>query len=173
MNLMKLKLYKIGLLDRAFWPSFALVAVLFTLVVIFGSLIIGKPGQSTITISIGSLCVFLCFFVAVLYFVIAFQVFRYTENRTGSSDIKVIAIKIILSGICFILIVCFSINQLASRGRIFLVHTAGAFIMDLLYSIRSFLQIDVFGTIKKKNQEIVVMDDKNVSTNTPTLPNTS
>jgi len=53
------------------------------------------------------------------------------------------------------------------------VHTAGAFIMDLLYSIRSFLQIDVFGTIKKKNQEIVVMDDKNVSTNTPTLPNTS
>jgi len=173
MNLMKLKLYKIGLLDKAFWPSFALVAMVFILVVIFASLIIGKPGQNTIITIIGSLFVSLNFFVAVLYFIIAYQVFRYTENRTGSSDIKIIAIKIVLSGICFFLIVCFSINQLTTRGRFFLVHTAGFFIMDLLYSVRSFLQIDVFGTIKKKNQEVVVMDEKNVSSNTPTLPNTS
>lgn len=175
LNLLKMKFSKFSFADKAFWPSFVIIGMLFVLVIILGALFIGKPSTAANLLTLSVILSFLtlfCFIVAMLYFIIAYQVFNYTRHRSGSDDMNVIAIKIVLSGLCFVTIVCFAVNQLITRnmGPFFLVHMGGAFIMDILLSVRSFLQIDVFGTIKKKKQTVVVMDskdkDKNSSTST-------
>jgi len=149
MNLISKKIYRGNLLEKAFWPSFILVGVVFTGIFVFGILnILGtETGFLYPEIAI-ILVIFLI--LAIFYFIIAHKVFHYTKQRSGSKGLNRIAIKIVLSGVCFLMLILFGILHFIFYDPNILADCFAQLGLNLSLSIRSLLQIDVFGTIKNK-----------------------
>jgi hypothetical protein len=173
MNLISMKIYKKGdILERAFWPSFILVGIVF-LVQFFCSLLFGVGILDQAALSIYRQVIFcMCFILAIFYFITAYQVFKYSQKRSGSYDIKKIAFKIVLSGVCYVFIVIFGLWVHSILGKVspLYYHTI-AFLFNTSFSFRSLLQIDVFGTVtknKNKNKQEVIIFSTPETSNTLT-----
>jgi len=167
LNLMSMKIFKAGMWNKAFWPSFVIVGIMFIIIVVLGIWnFVSKQESDYITY----FCIVLfpiLLILAILYFYTGYRVIKYSNTKTQSEDLIIIAKKIILSGICFFLIFMLSLAswKLPEGGSRQLVIV---FLLDVTLSIRSFLQIDVFGTIKKKDN--VVVEDKS-SNNASSMTN--
>jgi len=71
--------------------------------------------------------------------------------------LKIIAWKIIGSGICFVLIILALVLLIVPFRKSPPSSYTLTFVLQLFISMRSLLQIDVFGTIKKKEGEVINM----------------
>jgi len=165
MSILSLKLYSGNILEKSFWPSFVLVAIVWLLLFSFGVLyIVGILSQTAISYLTG-IILFSCIILAIFYFITAKLVFNYTKKRSDSKGLKSIAIKIVLSGVCFILIVLNTgiLLYVQSKPSFYLANETAALTLGLLFSARSLLQIDVFGTLKKKGQQVVITNPKDVT----------
>jgi hypothetical protein len=170
MNLISMKIYKGHLLEKSFWPSFVLVVGFFILVLVVGILNM-VYNDIRIVYYIAALILPICFIIAIFYFITAYRVFKYTKERSGSEDLQKIAVKIVLSGVCFIAMIVVSILDLIDPNP--MAHMIGIFLLHLLQSARSLLQIDVFGTLKKNSDPVVIMDKSTYKTSISTKENIS
>jgi len=165
MSILSLKLYSGNISEKSFWPSFVLVAIVWLLLFSFGVLyIVGLLSQTAISYLTG-IILFSCIILAIFYFFTAKLVFNYTSKRSDSKGLKSIAIKIVLSGVCFILIVLNTgiLLYVQSKPSFYLVNETAGLTLGLLFSARSLLQIDVFGTLKKKGQQVIITNPKDVT----------
>jgi len=164
MSILSLKLYSGNILERSFWPSFVLVAIIWLLLFLFGLFyILGILSQLLVSYLSGVILV-LCAILAVFYFITARLVFNYTKKRSDSKGLKTIAIKIVLSGVCFLLIIINTGLILMLQNKpLYLYNEIISLTVGLLFSARSLLQIDVFGTLKQKGQQVVITNPKDVT----------
>jgi len=140
-----------GFLDRALWPCIIFVILVFILVYIpaFGLLAGARFSSSLINISNG--CVFFfTLIVAIIYFFTVKRIYGYIKERvtdkTRVKELKKMSVKIILSGVTIVLFVLVSLLLILST--VFLEWAILLWLNQLLFLVRSFLQIDVFGTPK-------------------------
>jgi len=87
MNLMSTKIYRGTLLERAFWPSFVVVAIIFVVVFTL-SLITIVLNQQSFANYISIFVLPLLLVLAIFYFITAHRVLKYVKNRTGSEGLK-------------------------------------------------------------------------------------
>jgi len=137
-------LYHGAFLDKAFWPAIILVTICFFLVDISAILVIiglRSPIKEYPTYFIMGLLVIISF----IYFYAAVRVKQYIQKRKDppkAKDWNRMIMEIVLSGVVMIVIVLVSISQLFFYGPL---HSLPWFFSRALFSLRTFLLIDIFG----------------------------
>jgi len=157
LNLLSMKLFKGNLLEKSFWPCFGIVTSFWVLIIITSSIFFAFGTAQKILTYVGVALCFICFILAIIYFYTAHRVLEYSKTRSGSQGLKIIAWKIIGSGICFVLIILALVLLIVPFRKSPPSSYTLTFVLQLFISMRSLLQIDVFGTIKKKEGEVINM----------------
>jgi len=146
-------LYHGVFLDKAFWPAIILVTICFILVDISAILII--VGYTGNILSYPTYFIMgLLFIISFIYFYAAVRVRQYIQGRKDQSkvnDWNWMILKIVLSGVLMILIMVLSILQLIVINGPF--HYILFFFPHILFSLRSYLLIDLFGTPPKSESK--------------------
>jgi len=145
-------LYHGTCLNRAFWPCVVFIIIAFLIVWVPGILLLaGHLNQVYITIT-GGFVVFFSLIVAIIFFVAAKRIVKYTKERaTRTKELLFMTKKVVLSGVVIVVIVvvCIILLFMALKGMAgSVVYTAFSWILAFLFILRSFLQIEVFSTPK-------------------------
>jgi len=143
-------LYHGAFLDRFFWPSIILSGICFISIFLTASFFIAGYGQDAAQWP--TYCIFFLLFVcSVIYFIAAKNLYRYNKERKDpmiEKEFKKLIIKITLSGIVMLIIIFITpFRYITGRGfGGFYIASTGY----LLWSLRSYLLIDLFGTPPKQ-----------------------
>jgi len=144
-------LYHGAFLDKAFWP--AIILVIFSFLLMGISSILLWSGSVSPVYNIATIIILVeLFLVSIIYFISARRVYIYTQQQKDPSrfeGIKKMMFKIILSGVVMIIIVILSI-LLYNSWRFPMSEQTFYFLMYSLFSLRSYLLMDLFSTSSKK-----------------------
>jgi len=143
-------LYKGTFIDKAFWPSVAFVVIAFLFLWIPACIFLVNRNPLFLTYT-GSAILIFSALVAIIFFITAFKIDIYTKDRspTQSRDLKIMTIKIVMSGFVILSIVLVSFLELAFRD-LWVSYYILVWFDDFLFILRSFFQIEVFGLTKNK-----------------------
>jgi len=141
-------LYKGTFMDKAFWPCVGFVVVSFLFLWIPACIFLVNRSPIFLTYT-GAVILVFSALVAIVFFVTAWKIEIYTKDRSPSQsrDLKIMTIKIVMSGIVILLIVVDSFLVLGFR-ELWTPYYILLWIDDFLFILRSFLQIEVFGVSK-------------------------
>jgi len=170
-------LYHGAFLDKAFWPSIVLVSLCFTLVVITSFLIMTDTIAPTQPLFVGlaNAIKLLYAIISLTYFFAAYRVYNYTKNRKDPVIARALLImmtKIIVNGVVMLIIdfLSFSFDRWAGYGTPPFPYVKFAY--DSMYTVRSFLMIDIFGD-PPRNKEKTTSNDNSGSSHSLSQPTTS
>jgi len=141
-------LYHGAFLDRFFWPAIGLSTICFITIIISAIILMVGKSIQTVTYGLTFFIFALLFVCSVIYFVAAKNLIRYNKERKDpliEKEFRKLIIKIILSGIVMILIIIITPVRYQRTGQTYIAFTG-----YILWSIRSYLLIDLFGTPPKQ-----------------------
>jgi len=143
-------LYKGTFIDKAFWPSVVFVVISFLFLWIPACIFLVNRNPLFLTYT-GAAILILSAIVAIIFFVTAWKIDIYTKDRSPSQsrELKLMTIKIVVSGIIILLIVIDSFLVLNYREK-WLPYYILLWLDDFLFLGRSFFQIEVFGIAKNQ-----------------------
>jgi archaellum biogenesis protein FlaJ (TadC family) len=144
-------LYHGAFLDRFFWPSMILSGICYIFILCTASFFIAGWQVDVATQWLTYTIFFLFLVCSVIYFIAAKSLYRYNKERKDpmlEKEFKKLIIKITLSGIVMLIIIFITpFRYITGRGfGGFYIATTGY----VLWSTRSYLLIDLFGTPPKQ-----------------------
>jgi len=162
-------LYQGAFLDQAFIPAIVLVALSFAVCIIEVILLIvvTQDPTSVIVDSISGVILAFVMIISFIYFFAAYRIFYRTKSigKARRKSFLVMSAKIVASGISNLLLIFFAALILVSQSNIVFSFTS-IFCFNLSFTIRSFLQIEVFGTpgLKKRSKTSLSTIEENATT---------